>query len=116
MNFKKEMALKQDTEEFLITLNRLNSAYITGNEMSIYKNTCKVERWATRLYTHFEDWTTSTNDMQYKNSITEIIYNRLVNKELHENLKQFIEEQQEIDGMMYYTYILVKKYITADNL
>lgn len=27
MNFKKEMALKQDTEEFLITLNRLNMDY-----------------------------------------------------------------------------------------
>lgn len=102
MNQKKESILNDNINNFINALNTLDFAYNIRNEVNIYKYPCIVERYATRLVTHFEDWTTISNDLKYKEYINSRLKNSI--KNINENLKQFIKEQQEISGMMYYTY------------
>jgi hypothetical protein len=105
MNNKKVEILRNNIHNFNVALDALNYAYLIRNEIIIYKYPCLVEREATRLYTHFEDWTTINNDLHYKEFINNIL--RRTIKDLDNNLIGFIKEQNEIDGMMYYTYILL---------
>ena len=106
MNNKKESILLQDNiNNFVNALNTLNLAYSNRNELNIYKYPCITERYATRLITHFEDWTTINNDLDYKKRINERLRNNI--KDLHINLVQFIQEQHDVDGMLYYTYKLL---------
>lgn len=105
MNNKKVDILRSETNNFIDVLTWLNTAYIMKSENNIYKYTCMCERDATRLYTHFEDWTTSNNDLHYKEFINNILQGTI--KNLNNNLMVFIQEQRNIDGMMYYTYTLL---------
>lgn len=105
MNNKKENILNDNVLNFIEALEKLDFAYSNNSELNICKFPCIVERYATRLITHFEDWTTATNDMQYRESINTKLQNSILH--MHENLKQFIKEQQDIDSMMYYTYKLL---------
>lgn len=105
MNQKKESILNDNINNFTNALNTLNNAYDNRNEINIYKYPCIVERYATRLVTQFEDWTTINNDLQYKDKINKRLQNNIIS--INSNLKQFIKEQQDVDGMLYYTYELV---------
>jgi hypothetical protein len=108
MNQKKESILNDNINNFLCALGTLNFAYSNRNELNIYKYPCIVERYATRLITHYEDWTTINNDLQYKEKINNRLQCSHALESLNDNLIQFIKEQQNIDGMMYYTYELLK--------
>lgn len=106
MNQKKENILLQDNvNNFIMAFNTLNLAYSNRNELNIYKYPCIVERYATRLYTQFEDWTTINNDLQYKEKINVRLQNNI--KGINQNLKEFVKEQQDVDGMLFYTYQLL---------
>lgn len=100
MNKKKESIINSDVNNFLHMLEKLDSAYRNNNEVNIYKLPCIVEREATRLYTHYEDWTTINDDIKFMDNIK----SRIQVIELNSNLKQFIKEQDDFElGMMYYT-------------
>ena len=100
MNKKKESIINDNVNNFLHILNKLDSAYRNNNELNIYKLPCILEREATRLYTHYEDWTTINDDIKYMDSIK----SRISVVELNNNLKEFIKEQDDFEmGMMYYT-------------
>jgi hypothetical protein len=106
MNQKKESILLQDNiNNFINAFNTLNLAYSNRNELNIYKYPCIVERYATRLITHFEDWTTCNDDLKYKEHINKRLQNNIT--DINSNLKQFAKEQQEVSGMLYYTYQLL---------
>lgn len=105
MNNKKEIILNNNIYNFVSAFNSLNNAYTFNNELNIYKYICILEREATRLFTHFEDWTTNTNELTYKEYINKRMLNQI--KDINSNLKAFIQEQQQIDRMMYYTYMLL---------
>ncbi|NFH40739.1 hypothetical protein [Clostridium sporogenes] len=110
MNQKKERVLKTDIDNFLTYLEKLDFTYRVRTLSSDWNGhilTSVVERYATRLYTHYEDWTTINNDLKYLEMIKTDIYNYLKDDSLHENLKQFIQEQKELDKMMYYTHTLL---------
>jgi hypothetical protein len=106
VNQKKESILIQDNvNNFINAFNTLDFAYNSRKEINIYKYPCIVERYATRLITHFEDWTTINNDLKYKDHINKRLQNNI--KDINSNLIIFLQEQREIDGMMYYTYELL---------
>lgn len=105
MNQKKESILNDNINNFLCAFNTLNFAYNSRNELNIYKYPCIVERYATRLITHFEDWTTCGNDLEYKERINKRLQNNIT--DVNSNLKVFLQEQREVSGMMYYTYDLL---------
>jgi hypothetical protein len=100
MNQKKENIINNEVSNFIHMLEKLDSAYRNNNEVNIYKLPCIVEREATRLYTHYEDWTTINNDLE----VMDKIKSRIQDIELNSNLKEFIKEQDDYElGMMYYT-------------
>lgn len=107
MNSKKESILKDNIYNFTEAVQQLNNGYVFRNELKMNKYIPIVERYATRLYTHYEDWTTSSNDLFYLDKIKKMIFNNLDKESLHENLTTFIKEQSDIDNMMYYTYELL---------
>lgn len=104
MNKKKESIINSDVNNFLHILDKLDSAYRNNNELNIYKLPCILERQATRLYTHYEDWTTINDDIKFMDNIK----SRISIVELNNNLKEFIKEQDDFElGMMYYTAMLL---------
>lgn len=100
MNNKKRAILGNDISNFIRALDNLNLAYITNNDINLFMRPSVVERYATRLYTHYEDWTTINNDLE----VMDWIKKNLANITMTKNCKQFIEEQTDFEfGMLYYT-------------
>lgn len=102
---KKFTILHDNIFNFIKTLKKLNEVYHNKNVTDKYKYICLTERWATVSLTQFQCWTTRNNSLRYKAQINDRLSRDI--KKIHEDLKYFIKDQRDVNGMMYYTYELL---------